>query len=68
MSETIIATMDEAKELILQRLHKSSSICTFCRKHSCKHEGNRELPGTLNTDDVLRAINYGEHFFKEAKS
>jgi len=49
-----------SKELILQRLYNSSSMCSLCRQYDCKHEGNRNLPEILYTDAVLRAISYEE--------
>jgi len=61
--------MDEkTKATILDRLYRSSSICGFCGKKHCPHEGNLSLPDTLKTDDVLRAINLNGHYFKESNA
>lgn len=40
----------------LNNLYKTSSICGFCGKQSCLHEGNRNLKQTLTADDVLKAV------------
>jgi hypothetical protein len=58
--------MDNAtKEEIINRLHKSAGICMTCKRNNCGHGGSTDLPNTLPTDDVLRAINLDEYFFKE---
>ena len=58
--------MNEAtKEKIIDRLHKSSSVCGHCKRPECSHTGYRELPHSLDVADVLEAINLGEFFFKE---
>jgi len=62
----VILEINEVKQLILSRLFTSSSICMCCSKRDCPAL-NRELPNTLDTDDVLHAINLNEHFFEENK-
>ncbi len=57
---------NKTKETILSRIYDSkSSVCSFCLESCCAHGGNRKLPETLNTIDVLKAINIDEYFFKE---
>lgn len=49
--------MNEAtKEKIIDRLHKSSSVCGHCKRPECSHTGYRELPHSLDVADVLEAI------------
>lgn len=58
--------MDNAtKELIVDRLHDLVGVCPTCGKHKCGHGSSSELPDSISTDLVLRAINLDEHFFKE---
>ena len=49
----------------MERLYASSGICSFCKGDQCPHQGNKELPDYLKTDEVLEAINLDEYFFKE---
>jgi hypothetical protein len=53
------------KEIILNRLYKTSSICGHCGSKDCEHEGNRKLTETIHAADVIKAINLDEYFFKE---
>ena len=58
--------MDNAtKEKIVDRLHEMVGVCPTCGRHKCGHGSSTELPESVNTDDVLRAINLDEYFFKE---
>lgn len=58
--------LDEStKEAIICRLHEAAGICRVCGQRACGHGGSSQLPSMLPTDIVLRAINLGEHFFKE---
>lgn len=56
---------NETKEKIVDRLHEMAGVCPVCGRHKCGHGSNTNLPGTLDTDTVLRAINLDEYFFKE---
>lgn len=55
------------KETILERLYALAGQCAFCHKAGCGHKANTELPATLNTDDVLKAINLDEWYVKEPR-
>ncbi|MGD9157201.1 MAG: hypothetical protein PVG39_02220 [Desulfobacteraceae bacterium] len=55
---------NEIKNKILERLFETSSHCSICNKRSCPHS-SRTLNATLKVDDVLRAINLDEYYFKE---
>jgi hypothetical protein len=56
---------NDTKELILDRLHEAVSVCAECGQNKCSHSSGTILPQTIDAQVVLRAINYGEFFFKE---
>lgn len=56
--------MEEAKEIILNRLFALAGVCFHCNKKKCAHT-NRKLPDKLSTDIVLKAINLNEQYEKE---
>lgn len=58
--------LEQMKEEILDRLHKIAGVCSVCKKKRCGHTSTT-LPAVLKTDDVLRAINYDNHYAEEAK-
>ncbi len=46
----------ETKEAILNRLHKKVGLCGYCGKPACGHGSNTTLPGRLNMQDAIDAI------------
>lgn len=56
---------NKTKQIILDRLFKTSSFCKFCGRTDCGHSGYRELHRAIDRDDVLKAINLDEWLFKE---
>jgi len=59
---------NDTKEAIINRLYETSSHCMHCGSKDCRHGGNREIDNNLTSEDVLRAINLDEYFFKENES
>lgn len=55
---------NNTKELIVRRLHASSSVCSVCGKKYCSGT-IRGLPKTLDTEAVLQAINLDEFYHEE---
>ena len=56
---------NQTKEIIVNRLYEKAGICGHCGERRCPDAGYRKLPDTLNTDDVLQAINLDEHYYKD---
>ena len=56
---------NKTKEIILDRLFKTSSYCGHCGKEDCGDRGKRHLSPMIKRSDVLRAINLDEYYFKE---
>ena len=50
------------RERIVSVLHDLSGLCSHCGETQCRHGSSTNLPGRLNLQDVLRAINLDNHF------
>lgn len=49
---------EDAKELIIMRLHERCGICGHCGKKKCAAKSsNSRLPAKMSVEDVLWAIN-----------
>ena len=55
---------NKIKTKIIKRLHKTSGFCVSCGKKGCGHH-NTILKGKIHFEEVLKAINLNEHFYKE---